>query len=81
MRTFCDEEIGFTIAGVKVKGEKDLVMVAGDLPGGTPGEVLDLLGEWNKHPKFETQFKAVKFKSIVSMLGGESLLNLDVGAS
>ncbi len=31
--TFCNEENGFTIAKVKVKGEKDLVTVAGPLPG------------------------------------------------
>ncbi len=63
--TFCNEENGFTIAKVKVKAEKDLVTVAGALPGINPGEVLELLGEWNNHPKFGTQFKAVKFKSVM----------------
>ncbi len=63
--TFCNEENGFTIAKVKMKGEKDLVTVAGALPGVNPGEVLELLGEWSNHPKFGTQFKAVKFKSVM----------------
>jgi exodeoxyribonuclease V alpha subunit len=63
--TFCNEENGFTIAKVKVKGEKDLVTVAGALPGVNPGEVLELLGEWSNHPKFGTQFKVLKFKSVM----------------
>lgn len=63
--TFCNEENGFTIAKVKVKGEKDLVTVAGPLPGVNPGELLELLGEWSNHPKFGTQFKVMKFKSVM----------------
>ncbi len=63
--TFCNEENGFTIAKVKVKGEKELVTVVGALPGVNPGEVLEVLGEWGNHPKFGSQFKAVKFKSVM----------------
>jgi exodeoxyribonuclease V alpha subunit len=50
---------------MKLQGERELVTVVGSLPGINPGEVLELLGEWGNHPKFGTQFKAVKFKSVV----------------
>ena len=63
--TFANEENGFTIAKLKTKGEKDLITVVGSLPGINPGEVLELLGEWNNHPKFGQQFKVVKFKSVM----------------
>jgi hypothetical protein len=42
-----------------------LVTIVGSFPGINPGEILELLGEWNNHPKFGTQFKAVKFKSVM----------------
>jgi exodeoxyribonuclease V alpha subunit len=41
------------------------VTVVGTFPGINPGEVLELLGEWGNHPKFGTQFKSVKFKSVI----------------
>jgi exodeoxyribonuclease V alpha subunit len=63
--TFANEENGFTIAKLKVQGEKELVTVVGSFPGINPGEVLELLGEWSNHPKFGSQFKAVKFKSVI----------------
>jgi exodeoxyribonuclease V alpha subunit len=63
--TFANEENGFTIAKLKVKGEKELVTIIGTFPGINPGEILELLGEWSNHPKFGTQFKAVKFKSVI----------------
>jgi len=63
--TFANEENGYTIARLKVQGERDLVTVVGGLPGINPGEVLELRGEWSNHPKFGTQFKAVQFKSVI----------------
>ena len=63
--TFANEENGFTIAKLKVKGEKELVTIVGNFPGINPGEILELLGEWSNHPRFGTQFKAVKFKSVI----------------
>jgi exodeoxyribonuclease V alpha subunit len=63
--TFSSEENKFPIANLKTKGEKDLITILGSLPGINPGEVLELLGEWGNYPKFGTQFKVVKFKSIM----------------
>ncbi|UCE52961.1 MAG: ATP-dependent RecD-like DNA helicase [Desulfobacterales bacterium] len=63
--TYTNEENGFTIAKVKVRGQRDLVTVVGNLIAPTPGEVLEMRGEWAKHPKFGEQFKVVQVKTKV----------------
>jgi len=63
--TYTNEENGFTIAKVKVRGQQDLVTVVGNLMAPTPGEVLDMRGEWTQHPKFGEQFKVAQFKTKV----------------
>ncbi len=63
--TFTNEENGFTIAKVKVQGQKDLVTVVGNLMAPMPGEILDMRGEWAHHPKFGEQFKVAKSKTKV----------------
>jgi exodeoxyribonuclease V alpha subunit len=62
--TFCNEENGFTVAKMKVQGQRELVTITGNLPGINSGEILDLWGEWNRHPKFGHQFKIVRFQSV-----------------
>ena len=63
--TFTNEENGFTIAKVKVKGKPELVTVVGNLMAPTPGEIIDMRGEWAYHPKYGEQFKVVGFKTKV----------------
>ncbi|CAB1077410.1 RecD-like DNA helicase YrrC [Olavius algarvensis Delta 1 endosymbiont] len=63
--TFANEENGFTIARVKVRGRRDLVTVVGTLMAPMPGEILDMKGEWSSHPKFGEQFKVVEYRSKV----------------
>ncbi len=63
--TFTNEENGFTIAKVKVQGQRDLVTVVGNLMAPMPGEILDMHGKWAHHPKFGEQFKVVQFKTKV----------------
>jgi exodeoxyribonuclease V alpha subunit len=63
--TYTNEESGFTIAKVRVRGQRDLITVVGNLMAPTPGEVLDMQGEWDTHPKFGEQFKVVQFKTKV----------------
>ena len=58
--TYINEENGFTIARVKVYGQRDLVTVVGNLMAPTPGEVLKMKGEWANHPKYGEQFKIVQ---------------------
>jgi len=61
--TYTNEENGFTIAKVKVRGQRDLVTVVGNLMSPTPGEILKMTGEWSKHPKYGEQFKVKHYKT------------------
>jgi exodeoxyribonuclease V alpha subunit len=61
--TFTNEETGFTIARVKVKGRHDPVTVVGTLMAPMPGEILDMRGEWANHPRFGLQFKVSEYKT------------------
>jgi len=63
--TFQNEENGFIVAKMKVQGKKDLVTITGNLPGINAGEMLELWGEWDNHPKFGRQFKISRFKSVL----------------
>lgn len=63
--TYTNEENGFTIARVKVYGQRDLVTVVGTLMAPTPGEILKMSGEWVNHPKYGEQFKIVHCKTAV----------------
>ncbi|MEE2839939.1 MAG: ATP-dependent RecD-like DNA helicase [Acidobacteriota bacterium] len=61
--TYVNQENGFTIAKVRVRGRRQLATVVGNLASPTPGEVLSMRGEWVKHPRFGEQFKVSHFES------------------
>ena len=63
--TYTNEENGFTIAKVKVQGQRDLVTVVGNMIAPTPGEVLEMSGEWTTHPRYGEQFKVQSYQSKV----------------
>ena len=63
--TFTNEENGYTIAKVKIHGRQDLVTVVGYLMSPTPGEMLNMKGEWVNHPKFGEQFNVTEYKTTV----------------
>ena len=63
--TFTNEENGFTIAKVKVRGRRELVTVVGVLMSPMPGEILDMKGEWTSHPQFGEQFKVAEYRTKV----------------
>ena len=63
--TFHNEENGFTIARLKVKGFRELVTAVGSLMAPVQGQVLDLTGEWTTHPQFGEQFRIVRYKTLV----------------
>ena len=63
--TYTNEENGFTIAKVKVYGQRDLVAVVGNLMSPMPGEIIKMRGEWANHPKYGEQFKIVHYKTAV----------------
>ncbi|MDZ7761563.1 MAG: ATP-dependent RecD-like DNA helicase [Desulfovermiculus sp.] len=57
--TYTNEENGYTVAKLKVRGRRELVTVVGHFTSPLPGQVLKMRGEWTNHPKFGEQFKAV----------------------
>jgi exodeoxyribonuclease V alpha subunit len=63
--TFTNEESGFTIARVKVRGRRERVTVVGVLMAPMPGEILDMKGEWTHHPRFGEQFKFAEYRTRV----------------
>ena len=63
--TYTNEETGFTIARVKVRGRHGLVTVIGSLMAPMPGEVLDMHGQWAVHPRFGEQFKIREYQTRV----------------
>jgi exodeoxyribonuclease V alpha subunit len=63
--TYTNEENGYTVAKVKVYGQRDLVTVVGNLMAPMAGEILKMRGEWANHPKYGEQFKLVEYRSMV----------------
>jgi len=63
--TYTNEENGYTVVKLKVHGRKDLVNAVGSMMAPTPGEILDLKGEWSTHPKFGEQFKITHYRTEV----------------
>lgn len=60
--TFHNEETGFGVLRVKVKGHPDLVTVVGSLPSAHPGEWLYAEGTWEHDRQHGRQFKAQLLK-------------------
>lgn len=63
--TYTNEENGYTVAKVKVYGRPELVTVVGNILSPTPGEVIQMKGEWVNHPKYGGQFKVVHYNCLV----------------
>lgn len=56
--TFFNEENGFVVLKVKVKGQRDLVTVLGSLPAASAGEWLTAEGRWERAREHGLQFRA-----------------------
>lgn len=63
--TYTNDENGYTIAKLKVYGQRDLVTIVGNLMSPTPGEIIKMRGEWANHPKYGEQFKIIHYKTSV----------------
>jgi exodeoxyribonuclease V alpha subunit len=63
--TYQNEENHYTIARLKVKGQRDLVTIVGCLVSIMPGEVLRLKGTWDMHPKYGEQFRVATYESVI----------------
>jgi len=56
--TFFNEESGFAVLKIKVKGHRDLVTLVGPLPSVHAGEWVNAQGRWVQDKEFGRQFKA-----------------------
>lgn len=63
--TYYNEENGYTIARLKAEGRPGLVTIVGSILGLNPGDVLNLKGEWQNHPKYGEQFRVASFETAV----------------
>ena len=63
--TFSSEDSAFAVCKIKVKGQKDLVTIVGNMVNPVPGEFVELDGNWIIHPKFGSQLAVQKYKTLV----------------
>jgi exodeoxyribonuclease V alpha subunit len=56
--TFFNEDSGFAVLKVKVKGHRDLVSLIGTLPSVSPGEWINAQGRWIRDREHGLQFQA-----------------------
>lgn len=62
--TYSNEENGYTVAKIRVKGHKNLVTVTGNFAQLNLGELLKITGEWHNHPRYGEQFKVITCESV-----------------
>src|ERR1039457_6965830 len=67
--TFFNEESGFAVLRVKVRGQRDLVTVLGSLPSVSAGEWLTAKGGWVRDKEHGLQFKAQVLKAVPPTTG------------
>ncbi|HOP85633.1 MAG TPA: ATP-dependent RecD-like DNA helicase [Syntrophorhabdaceae bacterium] len=63
--TFTNEENGYTVAKIKVKGKKDLITIVGTMCSVSPGEILRVRGFWDNHPKYGEQLKITEYETLL----------------
>jgi len=63
--TYANEENGYTVARVAVRGSADLTTVVGNLLGAQPGESLRMRGMWKSHPQFGKQFEVRDYTTVL----------------
>lgn len=62
--TFHNEENGFCVLRVKVKGQRDLATIVGTVASIAPGESISCQGSWFNDKKHGLQFKAVQIQVV-----------------
>jgi exodeoxyribonuclease V alpha subunit len=55
--TYHAEDSGYTVARLKVSGERDLITIVGRFPDIHAGQTLRLTGYWREHLKYGRQFQ------------------------
>lgn len=55
--TYTNAESGYTVLRIRVQGRSDLITAVGVMAEPAEGQLLNLKGDWQQHPKFGPQFK------------------------
>jgi exodeoxyribonuclease V alpha subunit len=63
--TYINEETGYTVAKVSVPGFASHITIVGKLLALAPGEVLQMNGVWETHPKFGRQFRVLEHTTML----------------
>jgi len=63
--TYRNDENGYTIAKMKVRGRRESVTVLGNFLDPAPGEILKMKGEWTNHPRYGEQFRVSFYEPLV----------------
>lgn len=61
---YTNDEDGWSVVRLAVRGRRDLVTAVGSLPGVQPGESLRLRGEWVVDRKYGEQFRVDSFLTV-----------------
>ncbi len=61
--TYCNEENGYHVIQVKVRGRRDLVTAVGNFGSVTPGEALCMEGVFETHGRYGQQFKVDRYET------------------
>lgn len=59
---YVNEENGYTIVRLSVRGRYDLMTVVGNMAGVNPGALLRVWGKWKNHPAYGEQFEVENYK-------------------
>ncbi|MBN1933733.1 MAG: ATP-dependent RecD-like DNA helicase, partial [Anaerolineae bacterium] len=63
--TYANEETGYSVIRLAVKGKLDLVTVVGNLADVNAGETLELEGTWTRHAQYGHQFKVFNYRTVL----------------
>jgi exodeoxyribonuclease V alpha subunit len=63
--TYINDDTGYTVAKVSVPGFVSHITIVGKLLALAPGEVLQMNGVWENHPKFGRQFRVLKHTTML----------------
>ncbi len=61
--TYRADDTGYTVARLKLPGQKTVITVVGRLPEVQPGESLELEGDWIDHRSHGRQFEVIRYRT------------------
>lgn len=59
--TYASPESGYSVARLKIPGERDLITIVGSFANLQAGQTLKLIGFWRDHPKYGAQFQVTQY--------------------